>query len=224
MRNLSLTQKLGKKGGFSKVSFFVAVVLLMLFCPKEAVSADSFHRVRWVNDGDTVILDDNRRIRYIGINSPEVAHKDSPAERFGIEARDFNKKLVNKKKVRLEFDREKQDQYGRTLAYLYLQDNTFVNAEMVKSGHAFYVFRRPNTKHNSLLLRLQQEAMAKKKGMWERFQNEKGPFLGNRNSMRFHKPTCAFGKATSAKNRITFNNQFDAFWAGYSPCKKCNFN
>ncbi|MES0349828.1 MAG: thermonuclease family protein [Desulfobacteria bacterium] len=186
-----------------------------------AASASSFVLVRWVDDGDTVVLADGRRVRYCGINAPEVAHKERPAQRFGPEARDVNRKLVFKKPVRLEFDREKHDQYGRVLAYLFLKDGTFVNAELVKSGCAHYVFRRPNKKYDSLLLRLQRKAMAKKVGMWEGFPDQRGSFLGNRHSKRFHQTTCPFGKGTSLKRRIIFKTSYDAFWEGYSPCKKC---
>jgi len=187
-----------------------------------ATRATSFYRVRWVDDGDTVRLADGRRVRYTGINAPEVAHEDRPAQRFGPEARDFNRKLVYKKKVRLEFDQEKYDQYGRVLAYLFLQDGTFVNAELVKGGYACYVFRRPNTRYDSLLLRLQREAMAKRAGMWARFPDQGGPFLGNGHSRRFHRMACPFGKGTSPKHRMIFKTKYEAFWAGYSPCKQCN--
>jgi endonuclease YncB( thermonuclease family) len=184
-------------------------------------TVDAFIRVRWVDDGDTVVLADGRRVRYCGINAPEVAHKDRPAQRFGAEARDFNRKLVYQKRVRLEFDWERHDQYGRVLAHVFLQDGTFVNAELVKRGYAHYVFRRPNTKYDSLLLRLQRKAMAERVGMWERFPDQKGPFLGNRHSKRFHRVTCPFGKATSSKHRIIFKTQYDAFRVGFSPCKQC---
>ncbi|MBW2565728.1 MAG: thermonuclease family protein [Deltaproteobacteria bacterium] len=187
-----------------------------------AASASSFVLVRWVDDGDTVVLADGRRVRYCGINAPEVAHKERPAQRFGPEAKDVNRKLVFKKPVRLEFDREKHDQYGRVLAYLFLKDGTFVNAELVKSGCAHYVFRRPNKKYDALLLRLQRKAMGKKVGMWEGFPDQRGPFLGNRHSKRFHQTTCPFGKGTSLKRRIIFKTSYEAFWEGYSPCKKCN--
>ena len=197
------------------------VFLLALWGFCGVAGASSFFQVRWVDDGDTVVLADGRRVRYCGINAPEVAHEDRPAQRFGPEARDFNRKLVYKKAVRLEFDREKHDQYGRVLAYLFLKDGTFVNAELVKSGCAYYVFRRPNKKYDSLLLRLQRKAMAKKVGMWEGFPDQRGPFLGNRHSKRFHQTTCPFGKRTSAKRQIIFKTKHDAFWEGYSPCKRC---
>ena len=206
-----------------KNRFAILLVFLVAFSGLyEAVLASSFHRVRWVDDGDTVVLADGRRVRYAGINAPEVAHENSPAERFGPEARDFNGKLVLMNKVGLEFDREKNDQYGRVLAYVFLQDGIFVNAELVKNGYAYYVFRRPNTKYDPLLLRCQREAMSKRVGMWQRFPDQKGPFLGNSRSRRFHRMMCNFGKATSTKHRIFFKDKYEAFWAGYSPCKSCN--
>ena len=200
----------------------LAMLLSTLLACQGIVSASSFHLVRWVDDGDTVVLTDGRRVRYTGINAPEVAHGDRPAERFGPEAKDFNWKLVFGKKVRLEFDREKRDHYGRLLVYLFLQDGTFVNAELVKGGRAYCLFRRPNIKYDSLFLRLQREAMAKRVGMWEEFPDKRGPYLGNSYSRRFHQMACSFGKATAAKHRITFKTKHAAFWAGYSPCKRCN--
>ena len=203
------------------ILLFLIVAYSVLYGAGVSPAADGFVLVRWVDDGDTVVLADGRRVRYCGINAPEVAHKERPAQRFGSEARDVNRRLVFKKPVRLEFDLEKHDQYGRVLAYLFLKDGTFVNAELVKSGCAHYVFLRPNKKYDSLLLRLQRKAMAKKVGMWEGFPDQRGPFLGNRHSKRFHQTTCPFGKGTSLKRRIIFKTGYDAFWEGYSPCKKC---
>jgi micrococcal nuclease len=196
------------------------LVLLIFFCvlPDTAASANAFVLVQKVVDGDTIVLADGRRVRYIGINAPELG---GPEERFGSKAKDFNRKLVDRGKVRLEFDRERHDQYGRILAYVFLPDDTFVNAELVKSGHAYCVFRRPNTKYDSLLLQLQGQAMARKAGMWDKYPNEEGPFLGNRHSRRFHQMTCPFGGKTAAKNRIIFKTSYDAYLSGYSPCKRC---
>ena len=200
----------------------VLLILLVLFCVFPAtVLATPLFRVQKVIDGDTIVLADGRRVRYIGINAPELGNESAPAEGFGPEARDFNRKLVGRAKVRLEFDLERHDQYGRVLAYVFMPDDTFVNAELVKSGNAYCLFRRPNTKYDSLLLHLQREAMAKKAGMWKKYPNEEGPFLGNRNSRRFHQMTCPFGGNTAAKNRTIFKTSYDAYLSGYSPCKRC---
>jgi micrococcal nuclease len=66
-----------------------------------------------VEDGDTVVLEDDTHVRYIGMNAPEIEHEDRRAEPFGSKAKAFNKKLVYRQTVRLEFDREQHDQYGR---------------------------------------------------------------------------------------------------------------
>ena len=199
------------------LGLFLALLLL-----DEGILASQWRHVRWVDDGDTVVLSDGTRVRYIGINAPEIAHETRPPERCGPEARAFNRNLVYQKPVRLELDRERQDQYGRLLAYVFLKDGTFVNAELVRAGHAYYLFRTPNTKYDQLLLRLQRDAMAKRVGLWKRFPDKRGTYVGNGRSKRFHHPDCPFGKMISSNNRIVFRTKYDAFWAGYAPCKRCN--
>ncbi|MDY6986731.1 MAG: thermonuclease family protein [Thermodesulfobacteriota bacterium] len=198
------------------MSLCVAVVLLY-----DTTWASEWKRVTWVDDGDTVVLSDGVRVRYIGVNAPEVAHEGRPAERFGPEARAFNGKLVFQKKVRLELDREEQDQYNRLLAYVFLEDGTFVNAELVRGGYAYCLFQRPNTKYDGQLLGLQKEAMKKRAGLWQGFVDQEGPYVGNRHSKRFHGASCPFGKKISPKNRIFLKTRHDAFWKGFSPCKRC---
>ena len=206
-----------------RVKFMIfAIFLVMLFGLCKDAPALQWDRVRWVDDGDTVVLSNGTHVRYIGINAPEVAHKGTPAERFGPEARTFNRQLVYRKRVRLELDREKHDQYGRLLAYMFLEDGRFLNAELVKRGYAYCLFRRPNTKYDELLLRVQREAMAKRVGLWKDFRDQRGSYIGNRQSRRFHLMTCSFGKSISGKNRVILKRKYDAFWAGYSPCKQCS--
>ncbi len=196
------------------------VLGLWLLC--DTTRASQWRRVRWVSDGDTVVLSDGTQVRYIGVNAPEIADDGLPAERFGPEARAFNRKLVYKKKVRLELDQERHDQYGRLLAYVFLEDQTFVNAELLRGGYAHYLFHRPNTKYNLKFIMLQREAMAGRVGLWKSFRDQRGPYVGNRRSKRFHQKACGFGKSTSPKNRTIFERKYEAFWAGHSPCKRCN--
>ena len=88
--------------------------------------------VKWISDGDTIVLDDGRHVRYIGINAPEIAHDNHKAEPFGYEAKKYNQSLLRSQKVRLEFDKEKHDRYGRLLAYIFLSDGIFINKKMKK--------------------------------------------------------------------------------------------
>jgi len=204
-----------------RVLLFLLLSFSILCGPAVLFGADRLVQVRWVDDGDTIVLSDGTRVRYGGVNAPEVAHKNRPAEPLGPEAREVNRKLVYKKKVRLEFDREKYDQYGRVLAYVFLEDGTFVNGALLTSGYAYFVFRKPNTKHDSKLLAFQREAMTKRVGLWATLSAQSGPFLGNRRSKRFHQMDCPFGSQTLSRNRKIFKTKYDAFWEGYSPCKKC---
>jgi len=114
------------------------VVLLWVLLFGVVSSATEWVSVKWVDDGDTILLTDGRRVRYIGINAPEVAHAKygQSAEPFGKKAFEANKALVYGKKVRLEFDREAKDHYGRLLAYVYLEDGRCVNFELINAGWA----------------------------------------------------------------------------------------
>ena len=186
------------------------------------VYAKNWTYVRWVEDGDTIVLQDGRRVRYIGINTPEIAHADTPAEPYADAAKDFNRKLILNKRIRLVFDTEQFDRYGRTLAYVFLSDSTFVNAELIKYGYAFFVPRKPNVRYDQIFLKTQREAMTAGEGMWHNWSEKKEHSIGNRRSKRFHRMTCLYGKKTSPKNRLIFRSRWDAFWAGFSPGKKCN--
>jgi endonuclease YncB( thermonuclease family) len=210
-----------KMGMGIRISVVFLLALLGLSGTAAYSGSDRFVQVRWVDDGDTIVLSDGTRVRYGGINAPELAHKNNPAEPFGYEAKEFNRKLVYSKRVRLEFDREKHDQYGRVLAYVFLEDGTFVNGALLTSGHAHFVFRKPNTKYDSRLLALQRKAMAERVGLWATLSDQGGPFLGNRRSKRFHQMDCPFGSQMRSRNREILETKYDAFWEGYSPCKKC---
>ena len=135
--------------------------------------------VKRVVDGDTLQLVSGERVRLIGIDTPEIhesskLYRDSQRTRqdiqtikeLGRRAFEFTKKLVEGERVSLEFDVEKHDKYGRILAYVYLKDGTFVNAEIVKQGYASLMTIPPNVKYADLFRRLYQEARMNKRGLW----------------------------------------------------------
>lgn len=176
-----------------------------------------------VFDGDTVLLKDGRRIRYLAINAPEMEHEGRPRELYAIEALTANRKLVMGQELRLEYDKERHDQYGRTLAYVYLPDGAFVNEVLVKEGLATVYATPPNLRYEKPLLTLQQRAIREKKGLWSRMEPGNEPFfLANKASRRFHRPTCHLGVKTRVCNRQKFKDRISAFYSGFSPCKKCN--
>jgi endonuclease YncB( thermonuclease family) len=137
------------------------LVLILLILPffLSSANAGELFRVKQVYDGDTVLLEDGRKVRYLGINSPEFL------EPFFLKAKRLNESLVLRKKIRLEFDQERMDAYNRLLAYVYIGDQ-MVNARMVGEGLAHAFFIGPNRKYQSLLLQTQAEAKQRKAGMW----------------------------------------------------------
>ncbi len=104
-------------------------------------------------------------VRYVGVDTPEIHHPMKGVERAGKEASEANRKLVDGKTVRLEFDVQEQDRYGRLLAYVYLEDGTFVNAWLVEYGYAQVMTVPPNVKHQELFLKLQREAREAGRGL-----------------------------------------------------------
>ena len=183
--------------------------------------ARNWHTVQWVMDGDTIVLENGLNVRYIGINAPEVAHENKKAEPFGNFAARINRKLVQGKKVRLETDHDVRDRYGRQLAYVFLADGTFVNAALVLMGAAYCLPVSPNDRYDDTFQKAQHRAMAAGRGIWRNWEKKPEKLLGNKKSRRFHRMTCPFGKKTGNRNRIYFSNRWDAFKAGFAPCKKC---
>lgn len=107
-----------------------------------------------VVDGDTLIVryqDEDVRVRLIGIDAPESVHPDkSKNNEDGITASDYVKELLAEKSVYLEFDKEKHDFYKRYLAYVYLEDGTFLNAHLLEKGMAVVATYPPNKKYVEL--------------------------------------------------------------------------
>lgn len=136
--------------------------------------------VKRVVDGDTLLLANGERVRLIGIDTPEIHESDklnrdskrsqqsvSEIKEMGQRSYQFTKDLVEGKVVSLEFDVERQDRYKRLLAYVYLKDGTFVNAEIVKEGYASLMTYPPNVKYADLFLKLHREARENKRGLWK---------------------------------------------------------
>jgi len=121
--------------------------------------------VKRVVDGDTIVLNNGEKIRLIGVDTPETVHPKKLVEFFGKEASAFTKRMCEGKRVRLEYDWQKTDKYGRTLAYVYLEDGTFVNAEIVKQGYG-YAYARFPFKHLEKFRQYEKVAREKEVGLW----------------------------------------------------------
>ena len=127
---------------------------------------DNLVLVTRVIDGDTIEIFNGQKVRYIGIDTPEMKHRNKTIECFAQEAFKRNKDLVLGKMVRLEKDISETDKYGRLLRYVYVGD-IFVNLELVKQGYAYTATYPPDVKYSELFLQAQEEARDKSNGLWE---------------------------------------------------------
>lgn len=118
-----------------------------------------------VIDGDTVELADGRRLRYIGMDTPELVDPRKPVECFANEAKEENKRLVDGKKVRLEKDVSQTDKYSRLLRYVWVGD-VMVNDYLVRQGFAHASAYPPDVTHSEQLLEAEREAREHHRGLW----------------------------------------------------------
>jgi len=144
----------------SKALLLAIIFLLLPLCACH--SAPETATVTRVIDGDTIIIDTGQKVRYIGIDTPEVYPQP---EACGMEAWQTNRRLVEGKEVRLERDVSETDKYGRLLRYVYA-DDTFINAELARLGLAEARAYPPDTRYQELLEQMENEARQAGRGMW----------------------------------------------------------
>ncbi len=196
------------------------IFLIILFSPAHILAMDRQH-VKRVVDGDTILLDNKRFVRYIGINAPEMQHGNEPTEPYGIEAKNYNARLVKNREIYLVYGQERTDRHGRELAYVYTHKNIFINQMMLEQGWAYCLFKAPNLRFQDVFLKAQRLAMQRQQGMWYGWDAQALKLIANKRSRRFHQKACSFGAQTKKSNRILFSSLWEAFWEGYAPCKKC---
>jgi micrococcal nuclease len=173
-----------------------------------------FYTVKTVYDGDTVELEDGRKIRFLGINTPEIQHRDKMAEAGGEEAKVW---LINKlqhTRVRLEFDVEKIDKYGRTLAYLFSEKKEHINLSLVKAGLATISIYPPNLLYVNELIAAENKAEQERLGIWQRPEYAAIP-VSNLTDAGHQGWSRLVGKVITIRNTsksiyLVFSSQFEA--------------
>ena len=149
------------------------MLIVLLLDPRDPVltSAD-LEYVQRVVDGDTLLLGTGERVRLIGVDTPETKHPNKPVEHFGREAAAFTKRLAEGKPVKLEYDQanahlQHKDRYDRTLAYVFLDDCTLLNSEIIRQGYGFAYTQFPFSRMEEFR-RLEREAREEGHGLWAR--------------------------------------------------------
>ena len=122
-----------------------------------------------VVDGDTIratVGNEVALVRYIGIDAPETGHSDGTPEWLADEATDANRGLVEGQEIYLEKDVSETDRYGRLLRYIFLEDGTFVNAELVRLGYAEARAYAPDVGRQAYLDEMERQAREARRGLW----------------------------------------------------------
>jgi micrococcal nuclease len=211
---------MGRRGTLVLILLSVLSLALILF--SKLFFSSSNNLVARVIDGDTIVLKDGRVIRYIGIDAPEKK------ECFWEEAKKLNEQLVSNKPVRLEFDTNQMDRFGRYLAYVYL-DDLLVNRYLLEKGAAKFFLDTVNTKHQKKLIEAAELAHQKRVGLWQKCATN--PKIGciikgnlDKYDKRFyhlpeyrHYPTV---KVNLEKGDQWFCTEEEAKKAGFIPARK----
>ncbi len=161
---------LNKKTIKAFIVILVALIISYIY-PTSLNKNENNYFVSKVIDGDTIELNSGQRLRYIGIDSPEINYKGE-SECFAQEAKEFNKKLVEKKGIKIEKDVSEKDKFGRLLRYVFIDGVStssaiLVNEYLVRQGYAIVSTYPPDVKYIGDLLLAQQEARENSRGFWK---------------------------------------------------------
>jgi len=156
----------------SFILLFAALFIISGCMRAGSGSPEDGYFVRNVIDGDTIELANGRSVRYIGIDAPETTKRmaggwEFDPEAFAVSAKDLNRELVFRTRVKLEFDVVKEDKYGRWLAYVYTEKGYMVNEELLKEGRAMTYTYPPNVKYTQKFIDAQKNARDNKAGLWK---------------------------------------------------------
>ena len=130
-------------------------------------------------DGDTAVIKvdgQERRVRLLGVDTPETVHPNKPVQFYGKEASRFTKDSLNGRRVWLEYDANPQDRYQRHLAYVWLENpktineasirESMFNARLLLGGYAKVMIIKPNKRYESEFKKFEAEAKNSKRGVW----------------------------------------------------------
>lgn len=150
-----------------KSAFFIGLVAAVVSTiSSPTLQANEIVQVSYVIDGDTVVLEDGRKVRLIGINAPEKKSESRDAEPFSLEASLALQQMTLGKSVLLIKGKQSVDRYGRTLAYIETMDGMDVQSNLIGRGYASYVAISPNVGRIERYRDVEKNTRNKKVGIW----------------------------------------------------------
>ncbi|OGC89808.1 MAG: hypothetical protein A2W25_02900 [candidate division Zixibacteria bacterium RBG_16_53_22] len=182
---------------------------------RKAPASDTDGIVARVLDGDTFVLSDNRRLRLIGVDTPERG------EPYADIAREFADSVLTGKSVKIENDRMRLDRYDRILGYVFV-DTVFFNELLIGRGLAHVYLFKENKRYSKRLIRAQSEARRRKIGIWSLpTPVDEKYYVSAGGSYRFHRPLCTLIKHINPRKAKKHKDRDSALEQGLSPCREC---
>lgn len=202
-------------------------------------------KVLYAHDGDTIwvkIDGKKEKVRFVGVNTPEVAKDGNPAEFMAEEAKNYTEEILKDKEIYLERDISDRDKYDRLLRYIWLEkplsnpelsdiENKTLNGILVKEGYAYANYYKPDIKYHNFLKDLEKSAKNNKNGIWSERKTNKDSrkkdekidesylIKGNKNSKVYHLPEWPSYDTVKDKNAVYFENEKEAKEAGFRPAR-----
>ncbi len=159
--------------------------------------------LQYIYDGDTLKLKDGRKIRLIGINTPEIGRKGKKSQAYAQKAKkELRHLLSSSTSLYLVYDEDKKDKYQRILAYLYLQDGTDVQGFLLSAGLAMSIVVLPNDRNLNCYRELEAKAKNKKIGIWQ--QKKYDGIQAKRLTRNVKGYRFVNGKVTAVKNENAY--------------------
>lgn len=166
-----MRRALAKRAHLNGCALFVCMLALFpaslpaQTCQPPAI--DEYASVRYVHDGDTLQLSDGRKLRFIGINTPELARDEQPEEPYAREARQYVRSLLPAgSRIGLSYGVERRDRHGRLLAHIILANGDSLNQLLLEQGYAQYIAVPPNLARLECYRQAEQRARQDGLGLW----------------------------------------------------------
>ena len=157
----------------SNWTFFAFIALSFISAPLYADNCSvqqqfETAKVAHVYDGDTIKLVDGRKLRLIGINTPERGRDNKKDEPFYQKAKNQLQQIIqkNNNQIKVVFGKDKHDRYKRWLAHIFTPKNENITAKLLRNGMGFAVFIPPNTQLLNCYKSAEHDAKKYKRGIW----------------------------------------------------------
>ncbi len=209
----------GKSGNRRRIALCLGLLCLIagvVSCssPKQKQQSETVTALK-VIDGDTIILTDGRKVRYMCVDTPERG------EPWNVEATELNRQLVEGETIELRFGKRPTDRYGRTLAMVRVAGINLADT-LISAGLAMVYGFSDNADFLPPLIRRQREAIDQRLGIWsQNLTGDENEYIGSMTGYRFHRPNCEAAGKIKLNRIVRYQSKRDAFYDGLSPCGRC---